>query len=173
MIDSFKNYINTLLCLGIFVTILQLVIPKNNSKKYIYSLVGIIIVISVISPVINFLKNENVEDGVNQVISNIDKFKSEDINIDEKGREANEELIKSQVIGNIKNDINQKLEQKDIESKNIDVYLEDNYEVKKIRIHIEKLDEDVTKFKTLNDIVTYISDNYKIEYEKIEVVEEG
>ena len=173
MINSFKNYINTLLCLGIFVTILQLVIPKNNSRKYIYSLVGIIMIISVISPVINLLKNENIEDSVNQVISNIDAYKIEDDESDYKLKEANEELIKDQVISNIKNDIVQKLNEKGIKTKNIEVYLEDNYEVKKIRINIESLNKDSTMFSNLNKIVTYISENYQINYEKIEVVEEG
>ena len=123
MIDTFKNYINTLLCLGIFVTILQLVIPKNNSRKYIYSLVGIIMIISVISPVINFLKNENVEDSVNQVISNIDSYKTLDNESDDSKKEANEELIRNQVINNIKNDIELKLNQYNIKNKNIEIYL--------------------------------------------------
>ena len=122
MIDTFKNYINTLLCLGIFVTILQLVIPKNNSRKYIYSLVGIIMIISVISPVINFLKNENVEDSVNQVISNIDSYKTLDNESDDSKKEANEELIRNQVINNIKNDIELKLNQYNIKTKNIEIY---------------------------------------------------
>ena len=173
MIDTFKNYINTLLCLGIFVTILQLVIPKNNSRKYIYSLVGIIMIISVISPVINFLKNENVEDSVNQVISNIDSYKTLDNESDDSKKEANEELIRNQVINNIKNDIELKLNQYNIKTKNIEIYLEANYDIKKIRINIENLNKDSTMFSNLNKVVTDINENYQIDYEKIEVVEEG
>ena len=75
MLENFKSYINTLLCLGIFIKILQLIIPKNKSRKYIYSLTGIIMIITVISPIVNLLKNEKIEAGINQVLSNIDSYK--------------------------------------------------------------------------------------------------
>ena len=74
MLDSFKNYINLLLCLGIFVTILQLIIPKNSSRKYIYSFVGIIMIIGILSPVINFLKNGDVKTQISEVLSNFDEY---------------------------------------------------------------------------------------------------
>ena len=36
MIEIFKNWIVSMLCIGIFTTIIQLIIPKTNLKKYIY-----------------------------------------------------------------------------------------------------------------------------------------
>ena len=115
MIENFKAYINTLLCLGIFITILQLIIPKNKSRKYIYSLIGIIMIITVISPVVDLLKNENIEDGINQVLANIDSYKIEESVNDETYKEANENTIKNQVILEIKEDIKNKVSEKNIE----------------------------------------------------------
>lgn len=173
MIENFRIYINTLLCLGIFITILQFIIPKNNMRKYIYSLTGIIMIITIISPLVNLLKNPNIEEGISQVISNIDSYKIENNSSDEKYKEANEKLLKEQVIDKIKIDIEKKLKDNEIEVRDISIYLEDNYDIKKISININNLNSNSKKFSNLNNIVKYITEQYCIDYSKIEVVEEG
>lgn len=173
MIENFKTYINTLLCLGIFITILQLIIPKNKSRKYIYSLIGIIMIITVISPVVNLLKNENIEDGLNQVLANIDEFKIDEGADDEGYKEVNEDTVKNQVILGIKEDIKEKLSEKNIEVNDVQVYLEENYEIKKISLNIKNINNDNILFSDLNSVIKYINEEYEIEYSKIEVIEEG
>lgn len=173
MIENFKTYINTLLCLGIFITILQLIIPKNKSRKYIYSLIGIIMIITVISPVVDVLKNENIEEGLNQVLANIDSYKIDDSTDGEKYKEANEDTIKNQVILVLKEDIKNKLSEKNIKVNNVQVYLEENYNIKKISLNINNLENNNILFSDLNSVIKYINEEYGIEYSKIEVIEEG
>lgn len=173
MIENFKTYINTLLCLGIFITILQLIIPKNKSRKYIYSLIGIIMIITIISPVTNLLKNQNIEDGINQVIANIDEFKVEESKNNSAYKEANEDTIKNQVILGIKEDVKNKLSEKNIETSDVQVYLEEDYNIKKITVNINNLSNDDIAFSNLNSVIKYINEEYEIDYSKIEVIEEG
>ena len=71
MIESFKLWINSMLCIGIFVLFIKLIIPNNNLKKYIYSLIGIITIVTVISPVMDLLNDDSIETSLNQVINNI------------------------------------------------------------------------------------------------------
>lgn len=173
MIESFKNFINTLLCLGIFITILQLVAPKNKLKKYIYSLMGIIVIISIISPVINILNNESFEEGINEVIANLDSYQVELNNNENQYINSNEETIKNQVILNMKSDIDEKLSKRNIKANDVEIYLEDNYDIKKIKICIDNLKDDELLFSNINTIVKNISEEYQIDYSKIEVIEEG
>lgn len=174
MIENFKSYINTLLCLGIFVTILQLVIPRNKSRKYIYSLIGIIMIITIISPIVNLMKNENLESGINEVLANIDSYSiSSDVEGLDEYKEANDSTVKNQVILGIKADIASKLKEKNMEVISTDVYLEDNYDIKKIIVNIQNLNGNNALFLDLNSIVKYITEEYGIEYSKVEVVEEG
>lgn len=173
MLENFKSYINTLLCLGIFITILQLIIPKNKSRKYIYSLTGIIMIITVISPIVNLLKNEKIEDGINQVLSNIDSYKIDENVGKEDYKTANENTIKNQVILKLKNDIKNKLDEKNIKLNNVEVFLEENYEIRKISLNINNLNKDSILFSNLNSVIKYINEEYKVDYSKIEVIEEG
>ena len=77
MIESFKNWISALLCIGIFISILELILPKSKIKKYVYVLVGIVTTITIISPGINLLKRDDIAKSVSTVVDNF----SEDVNI--------------------------------------------------------------------------------------------
>lgn len=172
MIDLFRNWISVLLCLGIFVTIIRLVIPKNNLRKYIYSLIGIITMIALVSPLIDIFKNNDMQDSIKSVLSNLDE--QENVNVDtEKYSNVKEEAVKKSFIQSIKNDVKSKLEGKSIVVKSVDVFISDNYDIEKIEINIEKIDTSKASISSVTQIVKYINEEYDIGYSKIEVIEEG
>ena len=172
MIDLFRNWISVLLCLGIFVTIIRLVIPKNNLRKYIYSLIGIITIIALVSPLIDIFKNNDMQDSIKSVLSNLDE--QENVNVDtEKYSNVKEEAVKKSFIQSIKNDVKSKLEDKSIGVKSVDVFISDNYDIEKIEINIEKIDTSKASISSVTQIVKYINEEYDIGYSKIEVIEEG
>ena len=172
MIDLFRNWISVLLCLGIFVTIIRLVIPKNNLRKYIYSLIGIITIIALVSPLIDIFKNNDMQDSIKSVLSNLDE--QENVNVDtEKYINVKEEAVKKSFIQSIKNDVKSKLEGKSIVVKSVDVFISDNYDIEKIEINIEKIDTSKASISSVTQIVKYINEEYDIGYSKIEVIEEG
>lgn len=172
MIDLFRNWISVLLCLGIFLTIIRLVIPKNNLRKYIYSLIGIITIIALVSPLIDIFKNNDMQDSIKSVLSNLDE--QENVNVDtEKYSNVKEEAVKKSFIQSIKNDVKSKLEGKSIVVKSVDVFISDNYDIEKIEINIEKIDTSKASISSVTQIVKYINEEYDIGYSKIEVIEEG
>lgn len=172
MIDLFRNWISVLLCLGIFVTIIRLVIPKNNLRKYIYSSIGIITIIALVSPLIDIFKNNDMQDSIKSVLSNLDE--QENVNVDtEKYSNVKEEAVKKSFIQSIKNDVKSKLEGKSIVVKSVDVFISDNYDIEKIEINIEKIDTSKASISSVTQIVKYINEEYDIGYSKIEVIEEG
>ena len=82
MIEIFKNWIVSMLCIGIFTTIIQLIIPKTNLKKYIYTLIGIVTITVIISPVIDMFKSNSMEDSVSEVLAKFSNTNDKNINID-------------------------------------------------------------------------------------------
>lgn len=172
MIDVFRNWINILLCLGIFTTILQLVMPNNKLRKYIYSLIGVVTIITVVSPFINLMKNKNMESAIMQVVANIDETKIE--NIDEvKYKAVNQNAIKENFISSLKQDISSKLKQEGVDVIKSNVFLDSNYNIEKIEINIKKIEKNVTQISTITEVVKYINKEYDVDFSKIIVVEEG
>lgn len=169
MIELFKNWINTLLMLGIFITILQLVIPNTNLKKYVNSLIGIVVIVTIISPVYDIFKNGNLEENLNLVLANMDSVKPE--NTVKVNDNIQNKLLVNSMQDKIKENIEEKLKNEDIVASNIRVDVSEKYEISSIEIIFnEKLDN--TKKEKINKIVKNIKEEYEIEYSKISVLEE-
>lgn len=170
MIEIFRNWIVALLCLSILIVIIQLVIPKTNLRKYIYTLIGIITVITIISPVVDLLKKQDVKESIANVLSS---FNTNDAAISVNSSDLEEKktgLVKVQFIDSIKQDIKDKLESKNITVKSINVSVDDNYDITKLEIKILK---SKTGIVSVNEIVKYVNNEYGIDYSKISIVEEG
>ena len=170
MIEIFRNWIVALLCLSILIVIIQLVIPKTNLRKYIYTLIGIITVITIISPVVDLLKKQDIKESIADVISS---FNTNDVTVSVNSSDLEEKktgLVKVQFIDSIKQDIKDKLESKNITVKSINVSVDDNYDITKLEIKILKSKNGIV---SVNEIVKYLNNEYGIDYSKISIVEEG
>ncbi len=172
MIESFKNWVSALLCIGIFVSVLELILPKSKMKKYIYVLVGIVTTITIVSPGINLLKRDDIAKSVSSVIDNI----SESVNINSDGSvedyEKNKEnMVKDEFIASFKKDIETKLTLKGVNVTDIYINLAENYDVQIVRIKTKKLSD--TSLNEVSKIMEYINSEYDIDYSKIEVIESG
>ena len=172
MISIFKNWISSMLCIGIFITFIQLVIHRTNLKKYIYSLIGIVTVLTVVSPVINFFQNETVEDSVRAVLANIGDSGGQEVN-SEDIQQKSEEMIKKQFIESLKKDVEDRLQEKNVSVNKINVLLSDEYDIQKIEVNIKKVNNMGATIDNVNEVVRYINSEYDIDYSKITVIEEG
>lgn len=172
MIENFKNWISALLCIGIFISVLELILPKSKTKKYIYVLVGIVTTITLISPGINLFKDENIAENVSAVLSNL----SNDVNINsgvdvEEYKNNQEKMVKQEFINSLKKDIEFKLTTLGIRVKEVYVSLADNYDIQLIRVKTRKIEDNT--LGQVNKIIEHINTQYDIPYSKIEVIEGG
>ena len=154
MIEIFRNWIVALLCLSILIVIIQLVIPKTTLRKYIYTLIGIITVITIISPVVDLLKKQDIKESIADVLSS---FNTNDAAISVNSSDLEEKktgLVKVQFIDSIKQDIKDKLESKNITVTSIHVSVDDNYDITKLEIKILK---SKTGIVSVNEIVKYVN----------------
>lgn len=170
MIDLFKNFVNSLLCIGIFITFIKLIMPSGKVKKYIYSLIGIITIITIVSPFINFMQNVDVEESIKDVISNIDMSEN---TIDDKAQTSTNSSVKDLFLDKLKTDITNKLSQNSITTDKIEIYIDDSYNIEKMEINIKNLRKTNSSLENVNKVVNYINQEYGIDYEKINIIEEG
>ncbi len=170
MIDLFKNFVNSLLCIGIFITFIKLIMPSGKVKKYIYSLIGIITIITIVSPFINFMQNVDVEESIKDVISNIDMSENTS---DDKAQTSTNSSVKDVFLDKLKTDITNKLSQNSVTTDKIEIYIDDSYNIEKMEINIKNLRKTNSSLENVNKVVNYINQEYGIAYEKINIIEEG
>ncbi|MDO4283318.1 MAG: stage III sporulation protein AF [Clostridia bacterium] len=169
MIEGFKVWINSMLCIGIFVLFIKLVIPNNHLKKYIYSMIGIITIITVISPVMNFFENDTMESSLNQVISDISSnemaISVDNSNIN-KYQDLNNQAVKQGFIDKLSDDIKSKLENKGVSIKDVEVNLDNEYGIEKIKIAVKKYSQNCPDS---GSVITFVKNEYDIDSSKVEV----
>ena len=125
-------------------TVIEMILPEGNCKKYIKVVIGIYIVFTIVSPVITKFTGESI--SVSEALE-LDKYVQEaessvatgySINAD------NQNNIMSMYVSGLKEDIVAKLRTKEYEASNIEVEIADteNYTINSISLQAVRLQED-------------------------------
>lgn len=138
MIENLSIWAKTIVLSAIIVSILEMLLPNNKTKKYVKMVMGIFVLYSIISPLINDKKSLSfdVEDlNINKTISNEDNLV---IN-----QESMDKRIEELYIQEIEKDIKKKVEKKGYTVKSCKVKAkftgdENQMGINKIVLKIEK-----------------------------------
>lgn len=158
MIEWFTNWAQGIIIAVIIATIIEMILPEGNCKKYIKVVIGVYVLFSIISPVITKVtgKNFNISDDLN-----LEKFyeeaDSKSIYNDLDSNNSNN--IKEIYIANLKTDIKSKLNNKGYEVISCNIEIKDNetYEIEKLDLTLEKIKENTEEnTETSNSIVNNI-----------------
>lgn len=159
MMEWFSSWSKGIVIALIISTLVEMIIPDNNSKKYIKIIIGIFIVYTIISPIIEKLLGQDI----NEYIEVDNYIQASSSNVEEKKdfqAKANES-IKKIYVQNLQNDIKTKLKSKGYiaESININISNDDSYNIEKIEVKINEkvaVNENEKQTKTIVDTIRYI-----------------
>ena len=169
MINWITNWAEAIIIAVVIATIIEMILPEGNCKKYIKVVIGVYILFTIISPVITKFTGKTV--SVSDLID-LSKYVDE-VKEKEKSQnllaQNNETNIKDMYISNLKTDIKSKLKGKGYTTKNInlDVSNDENYTLNKIYLSVSKIDEneeadntqtnEISKIETVNEVNVSIS----------------
>ena len=162
MLDVFKEWISSILAIGILFTIIKIIIPNTNLKKYIYSLMGIITVIVIINPVISFFKSNDLNSIKSILLNATNSIDTQNINYTSMSNKNN---VKENFKENVESDIKEKLSESIGENVDVNIQITDTYNIQKVNVTIYK--------DTSFDIVSFISKEYDIDGSKITIQKGG
>lgn len=163
MIDWFRAWSKGIVVAVIIATIIEMILPDNTSKKYIKIIIGIFIVYTIISPVINQFTGEDISEyiKVNEVIeTSSDVVESNEIS------KNTTSSIKKIYTQNLENDLKTKLKAKGYVAGSVSINIsnDESYNIEKIDI---KIDEKTAVAKEQKQTKTIV-DNIKSVKIKIE-----
>ena len=144
----------------IIATIIEMILPNNGNAKYVKVVIGVFILFSIISPVINQLKSTDESAKLDKYIQNNTSkstVKTSTANIDSKS------TIKKMYEENLKIDIKSKVNQKGYTIGNINLEILDNdeYTLNKIEFKVIEKNNSNSKAKNTTTIVENI-ENIKV-----------
>lgn len=181
MIEWVTSWAQGIIIAVIIATIIEMILPDGNCKKYIKVVIGVYILFSIISPVITKItgKDFNISEEFN-----LDKFYAEadSKSIYNELNSNNSNNIMDIYITNLKADITAKLKNKGYEviDCNIEIKDEETYEISSLNLSLKKINENdnnknessnnninkVEKVEEINEISINIEENNKEDNEK-------
>lgn len=147
MIDWISDWAGSIIVAVIIGTIIEMILPNGNSKKYIKMVIGIYILFTIVSPVITkFTGNKFQISDAFSLDEYIDDAKNS-VEIHNTLVEDNNQSIREIYISGIQDDLKAKLYSKGYEVNNIelDVSNDGNYTINNIKVELEKLKENNDK----------------------------
>lgn len=163
-----SEYISTIVYICIFIIILELILPDNKLKKYISVLCSMIIIITLISPIINIIKDENVVATISKTLDSIGsnvKIKKYDFS------NLENTLIFSSVKEDVEQDILTKCKYKFNGSytvKKVRISLNEDYTLGEINVYVKNLEQ----VAFAGEIIDYIAGEYSIDSGLINIMSE-
>lgn len=144
MIDWISSWAGGIVVAVIIGTIIEMILPEGNSKKYIKVVIGVYVLFTIVSPVITKFTGKSI--AVSNIL-NLDEYVEEaekSAEIQNTIHDSNENNILSIYTDEIKNDIVAKIKSKGYEVDNIEVDIanDKSYSILSINVDVSEIDVD-------------------------------
>ena len=158
-----SNWAQGVIVAVIIATIIEMLLPSNGNGKYVKVVVGVFILFSIISPIVNKFRGSSFEinglDSYTKGISN-NSIEVSGVSLD------NEKAIRSMYEENLKIDIKSKLSQKGytIGNINVEILNNDEYTLNKIEFKVLSKNENKSNNSNYQNTTTIIEniENIKV-----------
>ena len=152
--EFMSSWIQGIIVSVVIATIIEMILPNGNSKKYIKIVIGVYIIFNIISPIINKFTGNELDFTS---IIDINKYEEEmaTYEVDTKKLEQNNSsTIKEVYILNLKKDMKSKIEDKGYRVNGIYIELKgtEEYEVIRLNLNISKKEDTQSNKKVSNTI---------------------
>lgn len=173
--EAVKEFVNQIIYITIVAIIIELILPKGNTKKYVYIILSLFILLNVISPVVNIIKDADMQTVYDNVLAAISGNEVENNNMDiAVFSEYKNEKITENLKKELSKEIERMLNNMNVKLKDLDLTLTDEYTFESLEITIGNLDYlGESKDKKILDIITMLENEYEISNNVIEIIEEG
>lgn len=137
MIDWISNWAGGIIVAVIIGTVIEMILPSGNSKKYIKVVIGIYVLFTIVSPVITKFTGETIE--VSDILD-LDKYVEEAEDVATQNTIQSNNQIMEVYSSGIKEDLKAKIEAKGYKVNSIDIGIanDESYSITDINVDVEK-----------------------------------
>lgn len=172
---AIKAFIEQVIYVAIIAIIIELILPKGNTKKYIYIILSLFVLLNVISPIIDVVKDTNMQTVLDNVLETVSGNAESIDNVDVKEfSEYKNEKVTEKLEEELSYEIKEKLSSINIKFKDLRVKLSDQYNFEELEIKIGNLNSlGNRKVEKISNAISMISKEYNISENVITIIEEG
>lgn len=140
MIEWISNWAGSIIVAVVIGTIIEMILPEGNSKKYIKMVIGVYIIFTIVYPVINSFTGNKIKLSDELDLDTYIEESKDNINTHNTFESNNEKNIMDIYISGLEDDLKAKLKSKGyiVNSINIDVSDNESYTINSIDLVLEK-----------------------------------
>lgn len=121
MIENISIWAEQIIVAVIIATLIEMILPTGNNKKYIKAVIGVYILFTIISPIFNGKLSLNTNEiDYENYLKNSESYQT----MSESLTSHNDQSIEEIYIANLKQDMKQKLKEKGYDTNNITIKLD-------------------------------------------------
>lgn len=137
--DWLSDWAGGIIIAVIIGTVIEMILPEGNSKKYIKMVIGIYVLFTIISPIITKVIGENIQVSNILDLDTYVKEAEESAQVQNTINNYNQESIMAIYISGLESDIKAKVEEKGFKVNNIDVGIldDESYKIEYINLKVE------------------------------------
>lgn len=172
---TLKSFIEQIIYISIVLIIIEIIMPKGNTKKYVYVILSLFLLLNILSPVVNILKDVDIRNALDNVIQTVSgNVQTEStVNVAEFTEYKNTKL-KKELESRLTSDIKIKLLELDIEVKEVNVKVDKDNNFKGLEIVIANLEHlGDNKISKISEAIKIVSVSYLVDEKNVIISEEG
>ena len=144
MVEWISNWAESIIVAVIIATIIEMILPEGNSKKYIKVVIGVYVLFTIITPVINKFTGEDVQ--VSDILD-LDTYIEEaeaSVKMQNTIQDNNQSSIMGMYSSGLKDDMKAKIEAKwyIVNSVDINIADDESYTIEGITLDLENVEEE-------------------------------
>ena len=144
MVEWISNWAESIIVAVIIATIIEMILPEGNSKKYIKVVIGVYVLFTIITPVINKFTGEDVQ--VSDILD-LDTYIEEaeaSVKMQNTIQDNNQSSIMGMYSSGLKDDMKAKIEAKGYIVNSVDINIADDesYAIEAITLDLENVEEE-------------------------------
>ena len=144
MVEWISNWAESIIVAVIIATIIEMILPEGNSKKYVKVVIGVYVLFTIITPVINKFTGEDVQ--VSDILD-LDTYIEEaeaSVKMQNTIQDNNQSSIMGMYSSGLKDDMKAKIEAKGYVVNSIDINIADDesYAIEEITLDLENEKEE-------------------------------
>lgn len=147
MIENISNWAEQIIVAVIIATLIEMILPKGNNKKYVKAVIGVYVLFTIISPIFKNGTNLHFDEGDYEASFKKDEtYQTMSESLTTHNNQSVEDIYKM----NLKEDMKQKLKEKGYQAEKMEIQIElqeeKNYgRINEINLTISKMKEEESK----------------------------
>lgn len=165
MVEWISDWAEAIIIAVIIGTIIEMILPEGNSKKYIKVVIGIYVLFTIVSPIITKFTGEDIEvSDILDLEEYIEETK-ESSKIQNSVSDTNENSIMEIYKSRLKDDMTAKINSKGYSVNSIDIEISDdeNYSILKVTLAVNKIEEENKNTSKKNENILEVNEIEKVE----------